>query len=497
MARKTPADWCFKILKWFIKTGRCVFRETFDYQQSPGTMFSNFTHTITVNESLTLVMLLDKRHYLSGLLLLLCTFVPGAVLGAPTAHQAANRATVAKSSATETATKQQKLDPVLVAEKKQNIEKYEQLVQQLESQGGVYEVQLSEVLLDLGKTYQSLELHSEALATFKRSLQISRVNSGLYSLEQMPILEQILKSNKALQDWDRVNKNYAYLYWVNKRNYGDFDPQLLPVIDRLGKWHLYAYTEAIDERPALHLLQADSLYSKAIAIIELRYGKHAPQLLQALYGLALTNYQMAAHASTAEKRGEPNYGIRAASYNQKQRARQQEFAHQDLIFRSYARGKKAMLRIVAIHASNDTLPVDNHALALTHLGDWYLLFNKHNSATASYGQAYRLMNTGAESKKDIDHFFARPRMLPTIQFPIADEEALKITDATPYAVAMFTVSPGGRAHNIEIVEISPTNDNALKRRARKNIAGSKFRPRFENGKPVETTGFTMRYILDQ
>ena len=426
------------------------------------------------------MIMLIYRRYLFALVLLLPFFVSGAPVSAPAA---------------ETKTTPQKPAPADVAKKKRAVEKYRQLAEVLQSQGGVYEVQLSEVLLDLGKTYQSLELHNEAIATLKRSLQISRVNSGLYHLDQVAILEQMLKSNKALQDWEMVNANYAYLYWVNKRNYGDFDPQLLPVIERLGKWHLHAYTEALDERPFLHLFEADKLYSRAIAIIELEHGHHSPQLLQALYRLALTNYQVAAYASDVEKLNDLNHRLRRTG-NHQARARQQELARQDLVFRSYVRGKKAIARIIAIHADNETLPLDSHALALTHLGDWYLLFNKHNSAAASYDQAYTLMSAGEENKKDIDDFFAQPQMLPASNF-ITEQEWLKVTDETPYAVAMFNVSPGGRARNIEIVEIGPVDNPSLKRRARRNIAGSKFRPRLENGKPVETTGFTMRYVFNK
>ncbi len=438
-------------------------------------------------------MLIDRHSHPFGPCLFglsLCALVSGGTVGATQDEHGQNTAPVSESAAAAT-------DPAVVAQKKRAIERYEQLVQELESQGGVYAVQLSEILLGLGQTYQSLELHNDAINTFNRSLQISRVNSGLHNLGQLSILEQMITSNKALQDWAMVDKNYAYLYWVSKRNYGDHAPQLLPVIERLGKWHLHAYTEALDEQPFLHLLEADNLYGKAISIIELQHGSHAPQLLQALYGLALTNYQMATHVGNARNVDEVDYGLRSVMGNHRQRALQQELAFQDRVLRSYTKGKQAMMRIVAIHVRNDSLPLDSHALALTHLGDWYLLFNKRNSAAESYNQAYALMSASEEGKDDMDQFFAQPRRLPTIKLPLEDKEPLKISDETPYAVAMFNVSPNGRARNIEIVETRPADDSSLKRRARKSIAGSKFRPRFENGKAVATTGVRMRYIFDE
>ena len=443
-------------------------------------------------------MLMHKHYYFPGLFSLMVIFSPGAVSNTADDIQADNSETEITSAEENIQPDNSKLDPAFVAEKKRDIANYERIAQELESTGGVYEVQLSEILLDLGETYQSLELHTEALKTLNRSLQITRVNNGLYSLDQLSILEKMIESNKAIKDWEEVDKSYAHLYWISKRNYGDFDTRLLPVIERLGKWHLHAYNKDVDGRPFLHLVEAEGLYTKALSIVESQHGADDPGLLKALYGIALTNYRIAAFASSAEGLEEINYGLRASSSSSRsQRVLQQEFARQDLIFRSYAKGKNAMKRVVDIHAKTEGLPIESHALALAHLGDWYLLFNKRNSAAEAYDQAYKLMSATEESKKDIDAFFAQPRMLPTISLPIEDEEPLEVTENSSYAIAMFNVTPSGRARNIEIVEINPVDDLSLKRKARKGIASSKFRPRFENGTPVETTGVKIRYVFDE
>lgn len=445
-------------------------------------------------------MVIRKHHKQFGLLLLLGGLSFGYAFGSTGEEQDNNT----EPQSTETTHNPEtelpavvELDPAVVAEKNRAIGKYEQRVQELESSGGVYQVQLSEILLGLGETYQSLNLHTEAITAFNRSLHINRVNSGLYSINQLTILEQMIKSNTALKDWENLYKNYNYLYWLSKRNYGDNDPQLLPVIDRLGRWHLQAYTSALDEQPFRHLLDADDLYDKAITIIETQHGLNDPRLLNALYGIALTNYQMAAHVSSAEELDEIRYGFRNSGNGRNQRFLQEEFARQELILRSYAKGKKAMTRIVDIHANNQQLTTDMHALALTHLGDWYLLFNKRNSAAKTYDQAYKLMSADENKKQEFDKFFSQPRMLPTIKLPVENEEAVTKNENPSYVVATFNVSSTGRARNIEIIESNPVDDTSLKRKARRSIASSKFRPRFENGKPVETTGIKIRYIFDE
>ena len=439
-------------------------------------------------------MLTDQYSYVIGMTVLLLTGSPA---------MAANH-TGSKVAAVDLADEQivdeplaQPADDVATANQKRAIEQYKQVVKDLESSGGVYQVQLSENLSSLGAAYQAINQHAEAIAVLERALHITRVNNGLYNIDQIAILEEIIESNTAMEDWENLSKNYSYLYWVNKRNYGDYDIKLLPIIDRIGRWHLQAFTSELDEQGFRHLLEADQLFERAIAIIELNHGENDPRLINALYGVALTNYQMAAVASNAEDFDD----IRSSFRNRLsggRRARQvldQQFAEQELMLRNYAKGKKAMTRIVDIHAHDELLPPDMHAMALTHLGDWYLMFNKRNSAAKSYEEAYAIMNANGIEQEDIDRLFGQPRMLPAIQLPTQDEP---VKNENPkYVIVAFNVSPTGRARNIEVIESFPSDDVSLQRKARKSVASAKFRPKFEGGKAVATEGLKIRYIFDE
>ena len=156
----------------------------------------------------------------------------------------------------------------MTAEQKRSIQNYNELIDQLQSTGGVYQVQLSEVLLSLGATYQSMELHKNAIDAFERSMHISRVNDGLYSLDQISILEKMIESNTKLKDWKNLNKNFHNLFWISKRHYGENNTELLDVIDRIGRWHLKAYEILPASESFSHLVDAENLYNKAVKIIE-------------------------------------------------------------------------------------------------------------------------------------------------------------------------------------------------------------------------------------
>lgn len=391
------------------------------------------------------------------------------------------------------------------------VPRYEQKVKALELSGGVYDPELTENLVGLGKAYLSQGNLVDAEAAFRRALHTSRVNDGLYNPDQVPILDQLIDVNTATSDWPDLYQNYSYLYWVSKRIYGADDPRLLPVIDRIGKWHLRVFASDVSMQPFEHLNMANDLYGHALRIIETHYGANDPRLVNALYGVVLTNYQIAVQLSAAAESNatlvEP-----ARPFDDRSR-RLQEGARSldELMLASYVRGKTAMDRIVAIQAANAQLPPEAYALALVHQGDWFLLFNKWNSAEETYSQAYHVLIDKGLPREEVNSFFARPRSLPAIGLPgtepepedvqgaeehrLTEEQVL--TEEHPYVLVSFDVSKSGRARNIRIIESNPPDSISLQRKARKSIAASKFRPRLENGEPVDTTDMQLRYIFKE
>ena len=133
-------------------------------------------------------------------------------------------------------------------------------------------------------------------------------------------------------------------------------------------------------------------------------------------------------------------------------------------------------------------------MALTHLGDWYMLFNKLNTAAETYERAYALLRDDGIGQKQIDMLFGQPRSLPAIKLAIPDEEKT-IPENPVYVLASFDVSPSGKARNIEIIESQPEDSEKYHRQARRTIASTRFRPRYEDGKPVNTTGVNLRYVF--
>lgn len=378
---------------------------------------------------------------------------------------------------------------------RRSIEKYRERVDQLQSEHGAYHAQLSEAMLSLGLSLSALENHAEAADTFRTALHISRVNHGLHSMEQMPYLELLIQENAALNNQEELYKNYHYLYWLYKRNYGDNDPHLLPVINRVARWHVDHYRATPSISPYTHLRNAQSLYNKGIAIIETHYGKEDPRLIEPLYELALSNYYTAVLADREEEfrmENEFRVSTRADYY--------EENAAVDRILESYYKGKQALERIVQLHDANSEIPARSHAIALTYLGDWNMLFERPRSAVDNYSQAYSLLEENTSEEEVIRTMFGSPHRLPMVPLPdqrSAQPEESRQRDDVPYAVVAFDVLSNGRPRNIRVIESNPEDDKRIVRTAHRLVAGTKFRPRFEDGKPVNTTDVSMKYIIDE
>ena len=403
------------------------------------------------------------------------------------------------------------------ADLSRSVAEYEQEIRKREAEHGVYDPATGEYLLSVGLVYQNNGNHDEAVDAFARALQIKRVNEGLQSTGQLLILEQLIKSNIANADWEEVDRNYQQLLWIHKRNYDTGDPRLLPVVDKVGRWKLKAYKENLLDGSALTTIgESEKLFRDTINILERQYGENDPRLINPLYGRALTNYQYAIevantpqdefHGAGSPTRTQvicrtvptPNGGARRIcntirvpdpSYYATQSSNK-DFA---LGQRIVAVGK-ALKQIVQIHENNPELPKDSHARALVHLGDWNLLRGKKTTAYKNYKSAHQLLADNGEHQEIIRELFGKPQNLPALRLPLAEIDDKLEEEKTTTVLASFDVSRTGRAKNVQIIESEPPDATSARRKAKKTIRGRLYRPRFENGEPVDTVGNKIRIV---
>lgn len=418
-----------------------------------------------------------------------------------------------------------------VAQARESVKRYEDEVTALQSQYGASDYRLGEALLGLGQAYRAANRHKEAATAFRQSLHVIRMNEGLYNLAQLPYLERLIEENTTLGNWGKVNKNYYYLFWVYKRNYGDNDPRLLPVIDRVSRSQIEIYNADPENFSAANLRRRGKMLAKAVHIIETRYGKTDARLVAALNRVAMNQYYLALQTGSL-----PDY----RSYHEyMQRARSEDLfttisvpvpimssggvvgvryqqitvpkSHSpgalrndtartfDRIDATRREGREALARIQAISEQDPQASVQARALAITHRGDWDLLY-ENGSGSRDYREAYELLHQSANGASYIHYLFGRPRPLPAMEeennggsVPAGKRAPAPGT----YIEAIFDVLPSGRSRNIRITQAPSGLDASISRYVKWFISTMRFRPRLEDGQPAMTRDVNIKYVVDK
>jgi hypothetical protein len=159
---------------------------------------------------------------------------------------------------------------------------------------------------------------------------------------------------------------------------------------------------------------------------------------------------------------------------------------------SFSSGKNAIARIVDVYQKNPQSPPAASAKAKVELGDWYMMFNKWHSARETYGEAYQALWDNGATNREIEDIFGRPAALPALPMLDEDREAL----AETYVTVSYDVTAFGKARNIQVLSAQPDDKVSIRSRVRDVLKRAKFRPRFENGEPVDTVGIVQRFVFD-
>ena len=376
------------------------------------------------------------------------------------------------------------------AAQERSIREYEELIAELESSQGAYAGQLVETHLSLGLLHQQAGSHPQALVALKRALQSMRVNEGLNSMNQVTILEAIIDSNVALDARDELRRNYEYLFWLYRRNYGEDSAGLVPVIKRIGKWYYDLYNFSPPSTTVEPLIAADDLYARALKLIPA--DSTPEERIGILYNVAVINYHVAedvmdpmlSHVEIRE--GMIPHGRSTPYVNEI--AVRQYYADQ-----SFFRGKRSLNGIIEIYEKDLPATIMEYARALIFMGDWYTVQRRVWDGGRLYQRAWTALVEHDVDPAQIDELLGTPQ--PIEHLPIPGEAEVQSDADSYYVDALLDVPAGGWPRNIRIQAVHPPEETDLFQRGKRGIAATRYRPRFHDGNPVATSDVELRYIL--
>ena len=162
---------------------------------------------------------------------------------------------------------------------------------------GVYDPALQEAYSDFGAFYSEIEDYESAVGLHTDALQVARINTGLYSIEQLPIIDALIRNNGKLGDWGEVDNLHELDFFVARRVYSVEDSEYIFAIEKYGRWKLRAVREnilSVSSRGLMdQAIDLSEFYSRELTRFELQISLKPEKLLDIIRAKIQTDLTLA------------------------------------------------------------------------------------------------------------------------------------------------------------------------------------------------------------
>lgn len=378
----------------------------------------------------------------------------------------------------------------------EDIDSFDQIVEALEIKGGAWSPQIAEELNSLGDLLQAQGEHAKAIEIFDRAVHINRVNNGLFSTTQVPLLQKVVRGHVALGQWQEADDKQQYAFYVQTRAYRIDDPRMIDVFDRLARWNVASFYRGIDEEPTARLLQTYLLYKTAAESVAVHFGTRDPRYIGFLHSAASAADMLSRYSPEGETVGTPaNPDLRMST----------RFAGVSVAPQGRSNEAEAALQRVVDFYNDPELPATDEtrlrrARALAEMGDWYLLRDRRQAALRTYTEAYAQLADTPNADALLGEVFAGIAFMPIfMNFDAQRKEAFGIGPDSPYRKGYvdlaFDVSQFGRLSNFEVLAVEPAQAMWADIQVITSIRARLVRPKIENGVTVGSNGERYRFYF--
>ena len=338
-----------------------------------------------------------------------------------------------------------------------------------EAAAGAYGSGLADPLTNLSSLQLERGRVDDAARSLRRAIQLVRINNGLYSESQVPLLRRLIRLYQEVGDYAALSEVYGYYYRVIIDSIPPVTPQQLPRLTEYLDWERQLYASRSDGGERVQLLR---LYQSNQYLLD-QAELAAPSVYVSLAMSQLRNLYLILGESPLDMYS----GASSPDINR-------EIKTLAAIQRT-AQGKGRRLLLDCL-ARLEGAPPRQLAQIYLQLGDWEL-WNEHlRKAQDAYARVAELMQA-AGAQSELASWFDEPVELPNMRdlWPLLHE----VNGEEPVLVeASFEVNSRGEARR---VEVSAAHEEAgwQAGRVRGMIRDSHFRPRvgpdgFESGPRV-------------
>jgi hypothetical protein len=296
----------------------------------------------------------------------------------------------------------------------------------------------------------------------------------------------------ALGDWEQADLYNNYLFHVQQKAYGFNDPRLIPVLDRLATWNIQAFKIGYGTLRGIRLRQSQAMFDAAARMVGTYFGKADERFINYQRNIANSAYLVERNRDLMMEIDSLEYRnmhqIFPYSRNDKQWAQPLGFSA----------GERALIEIVTFYQEQGN-DIYGLAEAVTHLADWYLMFDRRRDTLKNYKLAWDMLQGLENSKELTELLFGNVVPLPSFSSSIEMPGVLyRSEDGTEalnfdYADLTFDITDNGLVRNVKSISEVTKDNRAQLSKLRMSARSMRFRPRVIDGEPQRSLGNHFRY----
>lgn len=414
-----------------------------------------------------------------------------------------------------------------------DIENYVAAIGNKEESEGPYSDQLVQDLFSTGLLYQKLEEHEQALDYFVRAQNISRINEGLDTIAQAPIIQAQTESLLALDRIKAADEAQAGLLEIYRSGYGEGSVEMVPALRIMGDWNMRAFLERsnialISQRmnvqnfmtqsaqtggtagdhmfaqnidttsqPIYKLFLAQNNYFDAINILLTNKHYTHPELLGLERQLMTTSF-LRTHQENIVY--EPDFYLERKTSATGTRV---DTSAQDVLNSSdYDVGLQSLQRSLAYISGNPERTHEQVAIAMLAEADWHMLFERKVIGRRKYEEIYEFFAANPDfGQYAPDTIYpAVPVILPTFLPAPNSREKLGIAPDEyvsyfGYFDVSFSINRTGKARGVKINGKGGEVTKNMEIRLNEYLRKALFRPRYDREGKLDDSDLRLRYYV--
>ena len=384
-----------------------------------------------------------------------------------------------------------------------------------EERNGPLSEGLIDPLSDLALLYQDRGDHDLAVAVIHRIRQLVRANNGLHSLEQIPLIQQLIANEKAIGRLDTAWEHEQELLTLAKRHPDDM--RTVPVFRETAAQRMTLLRRYLagEFPPEMILGCYYGNAEEAFGCIQGDRGVAIRRIVsdaQENYFNAIGVMQRNALYSSNELK-ELELDLLRSIEEIRSREPPKPRATPRITDRDYFFGRESLERVWG-YKTTTSAPLHEQIDALVQIADWDLLYSEtmlppapqrcarptcvqglSHTALEKYERAYQLLEA-AGAQASIDELFSPdiPVVLPAfVPNPLASDPAQA---SNRYIDVAFEVSRYGESRDIRVLDTTNATDDQRARLVRL-IQSSRFRPRIADREFARASPVRVRYYVNE